>query len=365
MGGWKPPLQNGLISMTRFICVALIGVVTNGLRSAEAPVMAAIETTLSSAAPQIKMFAFDGDANTYFLSSQNAAAADHFTLLFDAPVALKSVAVLTGRVKGGDALDAGVLELSEDGKTFEGAAKFADGAVKFEAQGKKVRGVRIKPSEDLKHPLAIREFTLVSTPEVKAFEYPVEVYTDTKDDPELTEWIEKTARICERAYQMICEELKSDGFTPKTVVRMTLKNDYKGVAATGGLQITGAVKYFKTHRDDAGAMVHEMVHVAQQYHSRNNPSWLVEGVADYIRNYKYEPEKKMRPVNPDAVKYDGSYQISARFLKFLSDKYDPEIVSKLNKIMRDGKYNENVFEELTKKKLPELDAEWKTELRKK
>ena len=351
--------------MTRFIVAPLIIFLSCFARAAEAPVMATIDSSLTSAAPQIKMFAFDGDANSYFLSSQNASAADHFTLVFDAPVALKSVSVLTGRVKGGDALDAGVLELSEDGKTYVEAAKFSDGSVKFEAQEKKVRAVRVKPTEDLKHPLAIREFTLVSTPEVKVFKYPVEVITDTKDAPEMTEWIEKTAKVCERAYQMICEELKSDGFTPLTVVKMTLKNDYKGVAATGGNQITGAVKYFKSHQDDVGAMVHEMVHAAQQYQSRRNPSWLVEGVADYIRNYKYEPEKKMRPVNPDAVKYDGSYQISARFLKFLTDTYDPDIVKKLNRIMREGKYNEGVFEELTKKKLPELDAEWKAELRKK
>ena len=36
-------------------------------------------------------------------------------------------------------------------------------------------------------------------------------------------------------------------------------------------------------------MVHETVHCVQQYRTRNNAHWLVEGIADYIRFFKYEP----------------------------------------------------------------------------
>jgi len=327
-------------------------------------VEATVESTLTTAAPQIRMFAFDGDPNSYYASSNNAGPNDHFTLVFDAPVEVKMIGVLTGRVKGGDALDKGILEVSEDGKTFETLATFADGEVKGDAKGRKLLAVRLTPSEDLKHPLAVREFTIDSTPSVAIFKYPVEVIVDVADAPEMKEWADKSARINERAYQMICEELKSDGFTPRTVVPMAMKNDYKGVAVTyNSARIVGATKYFKEHEKDFGAMVHEMVHVVQTYKGRGNPGWLVEGLADYIRNYRWEP-KKPRPLTPEQAKYDGSYQITARFLAFLMDKYDTKIVSVLNKAMREGKYTEDIFKDLTKKSLPELGEEWKASLKK-
>jgi hypothetical protein len=87
---------------------------TSGAASAPAardgqPVAATIETTLATASGQIRQFAFDGDGNTFFASAQNAGRADHFTLVFDEPVAVKSVAATTGRPGGGDRLDVGVL----------------------------------------------------------------------------------------------------------------------------------------------------------------------------------------------------------------------------------------------------------------
>src|SRR5262245_39769588 len=80
------------------------------------------ETTLQTGAGQIRQLAFDGDPSTYFASAQDAGGGDHFTLVFDRPVAVRSVAVSTGRPRGGDRLDAGVLEVSADGKKFEPAA---------------------------------------------------------------------------------------------------------------------------------------------------------------------------------------------------------------------------------------------------
>ena len=280
------------------------------------------------------------------------------------PLPSRNEPVLTGRINGNDALETGTLEVSADGKTFESAGTFEKGECTADLKGRSLKALRLKTSDDMKHPLAVREFTIVSDPPVAIFAHPVEVFTDSKDAPEMKEWVDKVARVCERQYQMICEELKSDGFLPKRVVTMTMKGDYKGVAYTSGSNIVGAVAYFKNHEQDVGAMVHEMVHVGQQYHSRSNPGWLVEGLADYIRNYKYEA-KKPRPLPPERAKFDGSYQITARFLAFLCDKYDPGIVKKLNAIMREGKYTPDTFKNLTKKTAEELGAEWKESLTKK
>ena len=303
-----------------------------------AAVVATVETTLTTAAPYIRQFAFDGSADTYFASKQNPGASDHFTLVFDEAVAIKSVSVTTGTPEGEDKLDAGSLEVSDDGRKFEKIGTFDAGSIDAKVDGRTVKAIRIKPAE-MKHPLAIREIAIESEPRVATFKYPFEIIVNVDDAPEMKEWAEKTARVCERWYPKICEELRSDGFKPRTLVTMTLKNDYRGVAATGGGRITGSVKYFKAHQDDVGAMVHETVHVVQNYRTRNNPGWLVEGIADYIRFYKYEPGKARNP-DPDRAKYNGSYRVSTAFLSFASEKYDKELVRKLNKAMREGEYKE-------------------------
>ncbi len=61
------------------------------------PVVAAtIETTLTTSSGQIRQLAFDGDPGTYFASKENFGGGDHFTLVFDRPVAVKSIVVTTG-----------------------------------------------------------------------------------------------------------------------------------------------------------------------------------------------------------------------------------------------------------------------------
>ena len=180
----------------------------------------------------------------------------------------------------------------------------------------------------------------------------------------MTPWVMKAARICERQYDMICEQLKSDGFKPRTEFTMDLTNNYRGVAATGGGQVTGSVKYFHDHPKDFGAMVHETVHVVQAYRrgANRNPGWLVEGIPDYIRFFIYEPGK-IGPVNPNRWRYDGAYRQSAHFLNYVTQKYDKDIVRKLNTAMRHGEYKPELWQLWTKKKVEDLGAEWKATLK--
>ncbi len=328
----------------------------------EPPVAAIIETTLRTASGQIRQFAFDGDGDTCFVSDQTPCSTDHFTLVLDRTVAVKSIVVTTGRPDGNDRLEAGSLEASEDGTTFSEIMKLVDGVARGELRGRKIRAVRIRPRAELKRPLAIRELAIESEPAVAVFKYPIEFIVDVTDAPEMREWAEKVAAVCERAYPMINEELKAEGFKPPHLVTMTLKKDFRGVAAASGTRITGSVKFFSDHPDDVGAMVHETVHVVQRYRSRTNPGWLVEGVADYVRFFKYEPGKLGR-INPERARYNGSYRVTAAFLAYLNGTYDQEIVRKLNRVMREGQYREEVFKELTGKTVQELGEEWKATLR--
>jgi hypothetical protein len=329
--------------------------------AADPPVPAVAASTLATGGDHIRQFAFDGDPATFFASAASAAKADHFTLTFDAPVAVRSVRVTTGRPQGGDGLDAGVLEGSPDGQSFEPLAPFAGGAAEAAPAGKKLVALRVRPAADLAHPLVIREIAVASEPAVATFKYPVE-FRAASEDPELTGWAEKAARICERQYPMICEELRSDGFKPRTAVSLTLRNNYNGVAAAGGGRITGSVKYFKAHPEDFGAMVHETVHVVQSYRTRGNPGWLVEGIADYVRFYRYERDPRPPP-RAERARYDGSYRVTARFLNFVAEKYDRDLVRKLNAALREGEYKPEIWQALTKKTVQELGEEWKESLK--
>ena len=359
----KRPIRYVLTIQILWMAVSPAVAAEPDVKSGKLIVTARIETNLSTASRQIRQFAFDGDLDTYFGSVQNPGSADHFTLVFDAPVVVNSIGVATGRPDGGDALDAGTLEMSTDGTTFHVRANFSGGKAYAIPGPQPIRAVRIKPSEQLTHPLAIREVTIDSEPPVAVFKYPVEFILDVADAPEIKEWAEKVARECEKSYPMINEELKSDGYKPPTTVTIALKNSYRGVAAAGGGRIVGSVKYFKDHPDDIGAMVHETSHIVQRYRARNNPGWLVEGVSDYVRFFKYEPGKLGR-IDPDRAHYNGSYRTTAAFLAYLTDKYDKQIVLKLNALMREGKYTKETFKQLTGKTEKELDLEWRATLQK-
>jgi hypothetical protein len=325
------------------------------------PVPVVITTSLPTAGANIRQFAFDGTDATHFAGGPTMKRDDHLTLTFDRPVSVRSLTVTTGRATGDDRLTAGVVEWSADGKAFDSSAKFTDGKASGDGAGKWVRAIRIRATEDSDRPLVVREIAIASIPAVIPFRFPVEFTLDVSDAPDMKEWAEAVVRVCERQYPMICTELASDGFTPPTRISMTFKNDYKGVAAAGGNRITGSVKYFKDHPKDVGAMVHETAHCVQSYRKRGLPGWLVEGIADYIRFWKYEPGTAGR-LNPDRAQYNASYRTSAAFLAFVSDKYDPKLVTKLNAALRAGTYDTDLWKTLTGKPVEELNQEWRRSL---
>jgi hypothetical protein len=351
--------------MTNAACsirvVLVLPILFSATARADEPVAARVETTLSTHEDNIRQLAFDGVGTTFFESENKATAEDHFTLVLDKPVSSTSITVTTGRPDKSEAVTGGTLEVSPDGQIFRELARFTDGAARAAAVEKPIKAIRIKPGAS-SGPIAIREVSIVSDPPVSIFKYPVEFVVDVSDAPDLKPWAEMVARTCEQAYPMINEELASDGFTPARVIRLKLSKDYVGVAGTSRDRIVGSVDYFRKHPKDVGAMVHETVHVVQGYHRGHRPGWLVEGVSDYIRFFKFEPGTLGR-INPRTAHYNGSYRVSAAFLAYLVAKYDKDIVRKLNGMMREGHYEEDAFQKLTGKPLRELDDEWRATLK--
>lgn len=345
------------------LIVLAAGLSPTGAGPGEPLVAARVQSSLTTANRQVRQFAFDRDPNTAFVSAGIPTTSDHLTLTFDVPVPLTSVEVVSGHKDGSLKLQAGSLEISEDGQAFVLAARFGDdGKARFQLKGRAIRAIRVRPGATARHPLVIRDFALESPRPIARFACPVEFKVDVADSPEMKPWADEVARLCERWYDRINEELESNGDKPATWVELTLKASYEGVAMAGGTKITGSVRYFQDHPKDLGAMIHETCHVVQRYRGRRNPGWLVEGIADYVRFFVYEPGHAS-PVDPRSAHYSDSYQTSATFLDHVARKYDRHLVLKLNRLLRAGEYREGTFLELTGKTLAELDEEWLASLR--
>jgi len=193
----------------------------------------------------------------------------------------------------------------------------------------------------------------------------IEITLDTSDAPEMADWADKAKKACEENYPMIVKHLGEDGFAPPEKTKIVFKK-MNGVAYTAGDTITCSAKWFTDHPDDVGAVIHELCHVVQGYRSKQPPSWVTEGIADYVRWFNFEPEKRHPHVqNPGKAKYTDSYQTTAAFFDWIVKNKDPQFVTRLNAAARHGKYKPELFKEYAGKPLDDLWAEFIQSLKQK
>jgi len=206
-----------------------------------------------------------------------------------------------------------------------------------------------------------------------------QITIETTETPDLTEWAHKElAPVVQKWYPKLVKMLPSEGYEAPTRVSIAFSASMQGVAATGGTRVRCAARWFRRELqgEAKGAVVHELVHVVQNYSiaRRTNPNptrtpgWLVEGIADYIRWFLYEPETHGAEItsrNISQARYNGNYRISANFLNWATETYDKDIVRKLNAAAREGNYNEDLWTKLTGHTVQELGDEWKASLEKK
>ena len=135
-----------------------------------------------------------------------------------------------------------------------------------------------------------------------------------------------------------------------------------GVAYTMGTRVVCSEPWFANNLDGeaAGAVVHELVHVVQQFTGRPHraPGWLVEGLADYVRWFQYEPPQNRPRVDFARANYTDSYRTTGAFIDYLARAYDKHLPSQLNDICRRGEYTDSAWNELTGKTVEELWREY-------
>lgn len=185
----------------------------------------------------------------------------------------------------------------------------------------------------------------------------------TTETPDLTAWGQRAGELCVEWYPKLATLLASEGFEPPKQVQIIFHADKEGVADTVNDRINIAANYVRRATNDFGMVIHELAHVVQSYRGRRNPGWLVEGVADYIRLTHYEPQARRPRINPDRASYRDAYKTTAIFLEWAERKYDPTLVSKLNRAMREGNFKLALFQTYTGHSVDALWQEFTDTLR--
>lgn len=204
-------------------------------------------------------------------------------------------------------------------------------------------------------------------------------YTFTVDctcSPDLREWFGKKAMPAVKEwYPKITALICVPGFPPPDKMTLRLQEGEivpgnRGIpafAAGGNIVVSSDFLRSEAGGEAIGCVIHEIVHVAQTSHwgPQNHgrvPTWVVEGVADYVRWFLFEPESHGAVIQqPEDARYDASYRITANFFDWVIRNHIKDLPRKLNATFSTG-YEASLWREWSGKSVQELAAEWKKSL---
>jgi hypothetical protein len=188
----------------------------------------------------------------------------------------------------------------------------------------------------------------IPTPQAGTVKQPIFV-ADTSTVPELQAWGHVAQALCEVWYPKVCAILSVDDSKRPALDKVTIfieKMDGVAYAAGGNLHISA--DWVKSHPNDYGMVIHELTHLVQRYPSYE-ASWLVEGIADYVRNGYFEPAIALPTLNFEKAKHTDAYKTTAAFLIWLDKNGQKGIVQKLSNSLVANTYKDTTWKELTGK----------------
>lgn len=206
--------------------------------------------------------------------------------------------------------------------------------------------------------LGLITLSLVSPSRVRA-EPPAAptITVDTSQLETIQKFAKKAQSVADTWYPRLVKLLGAETTAAPKRVTIIIDLNMDGVAATGGTEIRVSARYVQKHLDDLGMIVHELAHVVQAY-PKYDPVWLVEGIADYVRFYHFEPASKRPHPDPAKVSYHDSYRTTGAFLDWVSTRYDRDLIQKLDRALKAGTYTADLFQQATGKDLDHLNEEW-------
>lgn len=322
------------------------------------PVDALIYSTMPSTNAHRPEMALDGDPSTYFQTVYGMDDGDDLEVILSRAIPVQSLQVVTGDTDHQDGLTSGLLETSPDAVHFAQAATFGANGTASAAGRRLVRAIRIRlnPGQNVSA-LVVREMTISSPIKIAhVLMGPGRGFVDISQAPEVAVWAAAAEKQMEESWDDTAALLYTDKFITPNAVNVVYKTGpgVTGIAATGGGVMTVNTAWCHAHPDDTGLTVHETSHVIQAY-SAYDPVWLVEGIADYARWVKFEPEYFHPRINVKKATYHDAYQTTATFLAWCEMHYDSRLVSKLSQDVRFGTYKTALFQKYTGK---DVDVLW-------
>lgn len=141
-------------------------------------------------------------------------------------------------------------------------------------------------------------------------------------------------------------------------VKFFIDPTYTGVAETGDGVARYNPQWLKKNPEDIDVVTHEVMHIVQDY-KFDNPGWLTEGIADYVRYIYGVNNMKSKWTLPNyrsSQSYENAYRVTARFLVWVEKEKNKKIVDKLDAALRAGTYRPELWVKLTGSTVDEL---WK------
>lgn len=175
-------------------------------------------------------------------------------------------------------------------------------------------------------------------------------------------WSTAAQKLMQQWWPAVSQLLATEGVAQPTSFKLRFNNEQKvpGYRTKDGLYVS--VAWINQHPDDFGMIIHEMTHAIQDYpRMMTNVSWMVEGIADYVRYWRYEPEKPKRKIDPAKGPRDG-YGNTPSFLAWLIYTYDRGTLRKIDTALRAGTFNDDFFAAQLGKPLDELWQQFLREL---
>lgn len=183
------------------------------------------------------------------------------------------------------------------------------------------------------------------------------INVDVSDIPSAKAWGDKAKEVVIAWYPTVTSLLSTQSWQAPKEINIVIKKEISAPAWAAGNTITVSGKWITEHPDDLGVMVHELTHIVQSYpRNKVNTGWLVEGIADYIRWWRYEPEAPRPRINYERAKYTDAYRTTAYWLAWVSRKYDMRLIPALDAELRKGADPMPIFTKFTKKSADDL---WK------
>lgn len=168
------------------------------------------------------------------------------------------------------------------------------------------------------------------------------------------ELVMKIKKLIQDTYPKLLKQYNPNA--TKTI-EVVVDTDYKGVAYASGTKIVVNPEWLEKNPEDYDLFTHEIMHLIQAYPNNSGPSWLTEGIADYVRA-KYGINNQAANWSlldyNSSQSYTNSYRVSARFLVWIEKNHDRNFVKKIDKHLREGTYSADLWQKYAGVSLDEL-----------